>query len=157
MPKASVHQNGLSKAWKHEVGLARQILPMQSKPVSEPVRRPPYGELRRRVLLPHLSHESRAVGARQSIRHRSVLDQYRSQNSTDRLRLGWFRIRLLRDPLVQRCLDVRVEAQPDLRSDAGARPTTLISLTLGYCAHPRLVVPETSEANRSKAGTSLRL
>jgi hypothetical protein len=65
------------------------------------------------------------------------------QNAPDRLRPRWPRLRLLRDPGVQRRLDVRVEPQANLGPNSGARPAALVFLTLSYCARPRLVVPRT--------------
>src|SRR3954468_13500157 len=69
-------------------------------------------------------------------------EQSLSQNSPDRLRPRRLRLRLLRDPGIQRRLQLRVEPQADVRPDPRLRSPSSSFLGTGYCSAPEIMVPE---------------
>jgi hypothetical protein len=61
VPKATVHEQRHPVFRKHEVGLSRQVLSVQSKPQAQFVRSAPDAHLGRRVFAANAGHEPRAT------------------------------------------------------------------------------------------------
>jgi len=57
MPEASVDENDGAMPRQDDVRRSRQVSPMQAKPISHPMQRPPHGKLRSGVLFPDRSHD----------------------------------------------------------------------------------------------------
>lgn len=78
------------------------------------------------------------------------------ENTPDCLRPRRLRVRLLRNPGIQRGFQLGVEAQANVRADASLRPAPSSFSETGYCAAPKITVPENT-SNRSKAAALPRL
>jgi len=56
MPKAAVYENRFSAGWKNDVRSSGEFSPVQSKPVSDAMKKPTHCQLRRCVLPANAGH-----------------------------------------------------------------------------------------------------
>lgn len=67
VPEASLHQDGSPVSWKHEIRTPGQILHVEPKPQTEPVRSRADDKFRLRVLAAYPSHHLTALGRTDNI------------------------------------------------------------------------------------------
>ena len=67
MPEAAVDEDHFSEARKHDIGGAREVAPMQTKPVAKGVSHTPHESLWFRILPLNARHQSRAFCRRDDI------------------------------------------------------------------------------------------